>query len=186
MSSSYIFALVLLVLILPGFAILYYGFVRPQEKKKEEATRQRRVEDEEKDRRNEERSNRYWLQKEVLETFAIELDTIDEISTQNEIVRIVNLMAHETATACVNQDKAGRGEEVPAYYLSDPTFSRYESARWGEKASKMKIEWSKTRKLALQVAPKLEDRMPHFSEFEPLKSYNAKYLRQKAEKRAVS
>ena len=50
---------------------------------------------------------------------------------------------------------------------------------WDEVSKQMKIAWASLRNLALEAVPELKDRLPHFSEFEPLKSYNADYLLKK-------
>ena len=99
--------------------------------------------------------------------FAVKLEDIHESTTQDEIVRIVNLLAIETSMACVNQDKYVRGGC---------------GRDWSGSANLLKIKWSEARKFALKIAPELADRLPHFSEFEPLKSYNAEHLLKKKTK----
>lgn len=118
--------------------------------------------------------------------FCVELDTIHESYTQEEIVRVVNLLAYQTAVACVNEDKIGRGEGLIKTEVVDWRQLTNHGFSWSEFAKSRKIEWSNRKKLALKIAPELTDRMPHFSEFEPLKSYNAERLRKKAEKRAAA
>ncbi len=119
--------------------------------------------------------------------FGVSLDSIHESHSQDEIVRIVNLLAYFTAEACVNQDKKNRNVKVSSldthkyhYYFSP---SGYFPDDWDEAAHDCKLTWSEYRKFALQVLPELESRLPHFSQVEPLKSYNKEYLlRKKAEK----
>ena len=102
--------------------------------------------------------------------FEIDLDAIHESGTQDEIVRIVNLLAYETSSACVIEDRKHRGEHGVGYSNTP--------------VSKLKREWSKARNLALKICPELKDRLPHFSEFEPLKSYRETHLLEKKEKKA--
>src|ERR1035437_7858485 len=52
----------------------------------------------------------YYLRREVSEVFGVELDTVHESTAQDEIVRIVNLLAHETSKACVSEDKYRRSK----------------------------------------------------------------------------
>lgn len=118
---------------------------------------------------------------EIYNIFGVELGMVNESSTQDEIVRIVNLIAHQTALACVNQDKDGRGEQVESYPHHSVGIPGWENA-----AKALKRKWSNARNLALQAAPELKDRLPHFSEFEPLKSYNAEHLLQKKAKQQQS
>lgn len=105
------------------------------------------------------------LSDEVCSTFHVWLENVHENHTQDEIIRCMDILAHQVAEACVNQDKFNRGEK--------------ESYSLGQKTYLLKIKWSNARKLALQIAPELENRLPHFSEFEPLKSYNEEHLLKK-------
>ena len=115
------------------------------------------------------------LMKEIANTFHFDLsgvreilEDIHEIYVQDEIVRFISLLACEVAEACVNQDKANRGE-TQFYHL-------------GQETSRLKAKWSKARMLALLIAPELANRLPHFSEFEPLKSYMEEHILQKKAK----
>ncbi|MEI6580598.1 MAG: hypothetical protein WCO07_00290 [bacterium] len=117
---------------------------------------------------------------EVSNILGVELFKINEIETQDEIVRIVNLSAYKTANACVNQEKENRGEKVEKYiYPSDngTLFPVYYS--WDSMVPIFKTEWAQKRNLALKIMPELADRMPHFSQVEPLKTYNENYLQKK-------
>ena len=144
-----------------GIIFWYICIGRPQEKKEEEeASRRASREAQESILRN--------LSISLGLEFGVELETIHESNTQDEIVRIVNLRAIETANSCVHEDKKSRRG-------SSADSSRYE-----------KNAWYQARSLALQICPELKNRLPHFSEFEPLKSYNAKnLLRKKAKRDAV-
>ena len=53
---------------------------------------------------------------------------------------------------------------------------------WDDEVSNLKQDWTEERKLALQICPKLADRLPHFSRFEPLKSYREEHIREKKAK----
>lgn len=109
----------------------------------------------------------------VLErTFGVDPDTVGDGGVQDEIVRIVNHLGHQTAAACVNQDKAGRGEETGDQPSRDVR-------HWNEEVLRLKREWALSRKAALMAVPSLSDRMPHFSQMEPLRTYNAEYLLKK-------
>jgi hypothetical protein len=142
---------------------------------KGELSRKKKAEEDERARLKERKNSTLLvLGHEVDRLFGVELSTIHETHTQDEIVRVVSLLAHQAAEACVNQDKAVRGEQVK--YSDDCYHS----------ANARKIDWSKARKLALQICPELKDRLPHFSEFEPLKSYNAEHQAQKQAKRAAA
>lgn len=114
------------------------------------------------------------LRFEVWQKFAVELDTIHGAYSQSEIVRIVNLLAYRTAVACMNQDKEGRGLKIPRPWNESPNGHTWQVS-WDTEARNLKREWSESRKLAFQIIPELKDQMPHFSEFEPLKSYNAEH-----------
>lgn len=116
------------------------------------------------------RKEKLELEREVRRTFHVDLETVQEPTTQDEIIRIMDLLAFCAADACVNQDKALRGET---------------ELRRGEEVAGYKLRWAYSRDLVLRVAPELVDRMPHFSEFEPLKSYREEHLRDKAERRAT-
>lgn len=123
----------------------------------------------------------YRLGVEVLNTFSVDLKTINETNTQDEIIRIVNLLAYRVAVACVNSDKSARGEKVELYV--DPDENEHFSGRpWSVIVTMLKVRWLNRKNLALQICPELKDRLPHFSEFEPLKSYNTEHLLQKKAK----
>jgi hypothetical protein len=129
-----------------------------QQKEEDESLRLR----EEADRRDDLRSK-------INEIFGIELEKIHEGSSQDEIVRFVNLLAFSVAKSCVDQDKGIRGgriKESDLDYLNNNVRPR-------------KAAWAKARNLAIQAIPELKDRLPHFSEVEPLKSYNTEHLLQK-------
>ena len=103
--------------------------------------------------------------------FGVDLGTINESGTQDEIVRIINLLAYETASVCVKEDTDRRNNSFHISRTND--------------ASLKKREWSEKRNLALQILPELKDRLPHFSEFEPLKSYREEHLREKERRKSV-
>jgi hypothetical protein len=159
---------------------LFYLLFPGLKKKKEIG---QKLEREKEDRLNLEREKQNILdnlQSRIREQFSVGLDMIKETTTQDEIVRVVNLVAHQVSVACVNQDKFARGEKVEPY--KEPGASSYVEGdySWNERTHKLKRYWSEIRKLAIQALPELEKRMPHFSEFEPLKSYNEEYLKQKS------
>lgn len=122
--------------------------------------------------------------------FGVELNTVHESTTQDEIIRMVNLSACEVATVCVEQDRARRGE----VYKKTPCHFDYPEVRstscsndditWDQVVLWKKRRWFEARRLALQICPELTSRLPHFSEFEPLKSYREEHLRDKAAKAA--
>ncbi len=156
-----------LVVLVPVILLFYLALtftfcLRRQKKEEKELTRHREI---------------GWqlpLCNEIENTFSIKLDRFIEVReshVKEEIIRQVNLLAKQTAEACMNQDKANRG--------------KIETYRLGRKAYELKIQWSKARDLALKIAPELADRLPHFSKFEPLKSYNAKHLLQKKARQPV-
>lgn len=99
----------------------------------------------------------------VFVVLGIDLNTINEDGTKNEIIRVVNSLAKKTSFLCVQEDEYNRKKG------SYPSESVYDN----------KKKWAEARELAFNIAPELKDRMPHFSEFEPLKSYNAEHLIQK-------
>jgi hypothetical protein len=132
-----------------------------------ERPRERRMEEEEKKEaeRHHKEAILHDLDSKIQGVFHVELDTVHETTTQDEIVRIVNLLACQTAMACVKQEK---------YIRQGGDSDKYDHLPDG-----LKMEWLEARKLALQIVPDLADRLPHFSEFEPLKSYNAEHLLKK-------
>jgi hypothetical protein len=114
--------------------------------------RKHKEENDLRDRSDRERQILANLTHEVSQVFAVDLAEVDAVETQNEIVRIVGILAHRAATACVNQVKS--------------TYSDYD-------VRLLKLKWAEARRLALKIAPELAERLPHFSEYEPLKSSNA-------------
>lgn len=157
---------VVLIVFVVGTLIWGFCFARPranmeEKMEEEEAARERKQEILD------------CLQDEAHEAFGIELDTVHESATQDEIVRMMNLLAIKTATECVNYDKQVRG-------VLD--------CSWNYKggSARLKHEWSETRKLALRICPELASRLPHFSEFEPLKSYREKHIQEKARKKSAA
>ncbi len=158
-------SLLFIILLVSGFLLFFLAVVQGEKSSK------KRDEKEKKERQHAGILSQLAYRAETL--FGVEFDTIQEDDTQDEVVRIVNLLAFETATACVDEDKSRRnGSKFGRGEVKDVT--------------DRKIEWSKARNFALLIAPELKDRLPHFSELEPLKSYNAEHLRQKAKKRASS
>lgn len=156
---------------------LFPGLKRKRDKREEEEAQKNRLREQE----EEQRGILYRLGEEVKKVFAVDLGTIHENTTQDEVVRVVNLLAYKTAVACVNEDKIVHGEKVePSHHPEDNTINR--DTPWGEITAKRKIEWANTRKLALQICPELAEQMPHFSEFEPLKSYREEHLLEKRAK----
>ncbi len=155
--------------------------IKEKKEAKEKETRQKWELEEQKRNKEEIFNQLAFLAKEV---FGVDLHLIHESGTQDEIVRIVNLRGHEAAQACVNQDKTNRGENIKLYIRPKDRdeYLHPEQFTWDEMAHEFKIAWSEKRNLAIQIAPELTNRMPHFSEFEPLKSYNAEYLLQKKAK----
>lgn len=125
------------------------------------------------------------LEIKVWNNFGVNLDEVSESETQNEIVRNVNLIAKQTSFACVNQIKVNMGEKIEPYItFSDDDKNMIFEIRmpWNKRVDFLKKTWFNTRQLALQIIPNAKDKMPHFSEFEPLKSYNAEHLLQKKNK----
>lgn len=94
-----------------------------------------------------------------------EIGTDQEGKAYDEIVRTVNLLAHRLAMICVKQDKANRSGEKSNSFDND--------------VYNQKWDWSYMRGKALKICPELIARMPHFSEFEPLKSYQEERIIQK-------
>jgi len=75
--------------------------------------------------------------------------------------------------ACVKRDKFIRRPNKESFGVQ-------------EYAIKEKREWTELRNFALEIAPRLADRLPHFSEFEPLKSHKAEELLQKKSNTSLS
>lgn len=115
----------------------------------------------------------------------VELETIHESYTQDEIIREVNLLAYQTAMACVNQDKAGRGKKTDLCWHESANGHTW-TVSWDTEAREKKASWSEARKLALQICPELAERLPHFSKFEPLKSYREEHIQKKARKKSAA
>lgn len=141
--------------------------------------RQKKYAQEEQEKRNQQKKKfkkkeKKWEMEEYLPgLFGIEMgnNLEDKNKAYDEIVRLVNLEAVRTAEACVEQDKINRGvggEDIDRFYDYD--------------VADLKADWAKMRNNALKLCPDLKDRLPHFSEFEPLKSYNAEHLLKKKQK----
>lgn len=160
---------------------LYYFFnYRDRKRREEEELNQKRSRQVQED---EKRGILYRLGLEVEKAFSVDLKVIQEDTTQDEVVRIVNLLAYQVAVACVNQERVTRGEKVEPYH--DPKdIHCCNHISWGEATARLKIEWAKSRNLAIQICPRLTERLPHFSEFEPLKSYHEERFLQKKAKQA--
>jgi len=179
------FASLCLVLlgIVTHYLILYSKRKREKRKKmreKEYAESKKRYDDKEK--KEEARIARIDLKEEVWETFSVDIDKADESVTRDEIIRNVNLVAQQVSYACVNQIKVNNGEKIEPYITFDDDDTNMVLERkipWNKRVGDLKKTWYEVRQLALQVIPNFGDKMPHFSEFEPLKSYNEKYLLQK-------
>lgn len=119
------------------------------------------------------------LKSSVSDVLLVDFDMIHEPGTQDEIVRVVNLRAHVASVMCVSQDRVARGLAPLTDQIESNTFLAYSG--WDVEVSAARSDWSEARNIALEIAPELKDRMPHFSQFEPLKSYNeANLLRKRA------
>jgi len=152
----------------------YIGYknYKKKQKKEDELLEKSRVQWAEEEKKRKEQETREHLVRTLRSAFGVELDTIHEQETQDEIIRIMNLLAYRAAAACVNQDKAIRGEE--------------DLSREYQDVGEIKLRWAEARKFILQIAPELTKLMPHFSEFEPLKSYRADHIRQKKAKQSAA
>lgn len=154
--------------------LFYSVFIaEPKRRKKEE---QKKQEEQERENRRDEEQEKEYERKEIEvhipNTFSVKLGNTleDKNKAYDEIVRLVNLEAVRTAKVCVKQDKKNRGDDggYDEHFDSD--------------VADLKLSWAKMRNNALKLNPKLRDRMPHFSEFEPLKSYNEEHLLKKKAK----
>lgn len=105
-------------------------------------------------------SQKLWRCREIAKWFQVDFDRINEKGTQDEIVRCVNILACRTAKDCFDQSCSSAEKRDILDDLS----------------AKSKRAWLEARNSALEICPELEGRMPHFGEFEPLKSYNAEHL----------
>jgi hypothetical protein len=122
----------------------------------------------------EEEDSLHQLRYDVNSTFGVKLEDVHENTAQDEMVRVVNLLAFLVSEACVNQEKESRHVAV--------AFPPH-STHWGDYEVRIrKAKWAVARNLAIQLIPELADRLPHFSEFEPLKSYREEHLEQKRRK----
>jgi hypothetical protein len=167
------------LIVITVLALSFLALKKRRERKNEEY---KKSEEYYKKKREEDNKNStfHYLKMEIKSVFSVDLELIKEMGTQDEIVRTVNLYAYKVAEACVNQDKFARGEKVKPYTEPSDTYSVNPDYSWNERTHKLKKYWSEIRKLAIQALPELEKRIPHFSEFEPLKSYNEEHLRQKS------
>ena len=124
-------------------------------------------EDEEKEKQAQILPDSVWY------SFHVKLDSINEPEIQDEIVRIVNLAAVKVAIVAMNQDKKSRGIEIDDRY--EWATETYPYVKWDRgDFGKYNSEWTDLRGLCLKILPALKDRVPHFSQFEPLKSYSKK------------
>ena len=141
-----------------------YTFVAKPRKQNKEQEEQERREQREKD--HEIAYKKLIVEKFLPSCFGVEMrDNLEK--DYDEIVRLVNLEAIKTAQACVKQDKSNREnfEHLTRFFDHD--------------VNDLKRSWAEMRNNALKLCPNLKDRLPHFSEFEPLKSYNEEHLIQK-------
>lgn len=156
------------ILILGGLWYLV-AIVEPKRQEKESRKeKEKRNRKREKDKKEHER----WEMEESLPNFfGVEIsDNFEDNSkAYDEIVRLVNLEAIRTAISCVKQDKENRGvnKDVSVFFDYD--------------VADQKGSWAKMRNNALKLNPNLKDRLPHFSEFDPLKSYNEEHLLKKSQ-----
>ncbi|MEI7688754.1 MAG: hypothetical protein WCI91_01055 [Candidatus Nomurabacteria bacterium] len=80
----------------------------------------------------------------------------------DEIIRIVNLIAINVSQLCVEQDKINRSDS-----------KIWEKKCIDEQLKEIKTKWAEMRESAVYIKSDLINHLPHFSEYEPLKSYNA-------------
>jgi hypothetical protein len=111
-------------------------------------------------------SAEHWIRRNLSDWFGMTPDDVHNTASQEEIVRIVNLEASRVSQLCHNQTQmllGGRG------------------LNGGDDAevSQAKGRWAEKRNLTIELVPELAGRMPHFSEFEPLKSYHEERIAQK-------
>jgi flagellar biosynthesis/type III secretory pathway M-ring protein FliF/YscJ len=168
-KNFFLFLLGVLFLLILLFLLWHLFFKLPRDKRREKDMRKLEQEEEEKEIKE---FNQKRPKEIAWEKFGLNLGStlIDKNVTYDEIIRQVNYLALQTARSCVKQDKANRrkGEkEIDKLYDINNEVVSY------------KVKWSTMRKYALVVSPELGDRMPHFSEFEPLKSYNEEHLLKK-------
>lgn len=159
------FSVVLLVLVFSAFACFLYF-----DKTFSEENAQREKE-------NEEQFAQRRRRRTARDEFDVDVDPPYENQAYDEIVRIVNILAQLTANACVAQDKFVRSEKIDEIHPS---------TSWDDEVSNRKWKWSNKRNSALRICPELASRLPHFSEFEPLKSYREEHLQEKANKKAAA
>ncbi len=172
MLEDFVFAVIFVsVLFFGSLLTLAVSIIR---KGRQENAEQKAINDqkEEEERKRNEKTIFWRLSSEVSNTFHVWLGNVHEDHVLDEIVRQMSLLAEQTAEACVKQSKTSRGG-IEVYNA-------------GQVVYQLKTKWSKARELALLIAPELEERLPHFSEFEPLKSYNAEHLLQKKAKREAA
>lgn len=191
---------VAVIIILLVFVLIIIGGCKLHDKLKERKEEKERPERERRQKEEEAKRQRYLLELFFDEIFGVSLSRANESAIQDEVVRIVNLCAYQTAVACVNQDKAGRGEDSTPYFVGYEFGQRHEYSyssdtytdkywlchesfclnfSWDKLVSSRKSTWAALRDTALYGIPELKDRLPHFSEFEPLKSYNEEHLLRK-------
>lgn len=137
---------------------------REKERKLKEPEKRKREKEE---RKRENASNRREHSLDDFGIYAYQMDGgNEETKVKDEMVRIINLLAQKIASLCTVQNKAN-------------IEGKYETSSIDSSVEREKTLWSFERGRVLEIWPELKDRMPHFSEFEPLKSYKEEHLLKK-------
>lgn len=154
------------ITIVSPFAIRNYYHIKNKEKQEGEE-KQKSIKRKEEEEKKYKKSEKKYI---AMTYFGVKLGKTPESKSKayDEIVRLVNLEALQTAKACVHQDKANR-EKTNQSELEDVNNEVYD----------LKKNWAFLRKQALKISTSLKDRIPHFSEFEPLKNYREEHILQK-------
>ncbi|MDR3519950.1 MAG: hypothetical protein P4L63_03655 [Candidatus Pacebacteria bacterium] len=132
-------------------------------------------------KREQERETFSQLKAKTRKIFDVELENIDQEPVRKKVIETVNLLGRTAAVNCLMQNRYNRGEDVgtPRSFFGE----NHPNISWDESARRAKIAWAKARDIATMILLEHYKKMvppgdpwndmQHFSELEPLKSYNA-------------
>lgn len=160
---DFITILFLLAILLISLFIWVFYYHLPREKLIEEEW------EEEQRMIKEEEEKAYFLKRKndtCYDHFGVRLDGSrkDTAYAYDEIVRIVNLLAQKLSDDCVAYDKLMRKTiRLHTQFDEDNFISNF---------PQLKRNYEETKKLALEINPRLKKRIFHYKELEPFKSYS--------------
>ena len=163
--------------------IVINRYYKRKDDEEDERLKKEKQEEKEKEQKKTKERILKELKENVWKIFSVDLNHIHVSEVQDEVIRVVNSIAQETSVACVKQIKFQLGEKIGLYVRPDCDPTWFSPISWNQRADVLKKEWFNAKQLALQIIPNIGDKMPHFSQFEPLKSFNAEHILEKQTKK---